>query len=63
MDFKLSKWIYDNAIEELFGSNADLLHKLFKYIHKVMENTLYVWFDASKDLVLSIIAGLVPMLP
>lgn len=32
-------------------------------MRKVMENTVYGWFNSTKDIVLAILSGLIPLLP
>jgi len=62
-DFKLAVWVYDAIINEFFSKNETMLHEIFKYIHKVMENTIYGWVSGIKDIIFALISGIIPMMP
>ena len=63
MDFYVAQWVYDNIIFEFFHRNEKILHSVFKQLRNVFENTVYHWLEGIKDIVLAILAGLIPKLP
>ena len=63
MNFKISVYVYDHYISELFATNEKLLHNLFKMARKIFENTIYSWIDAVKELILALLASIIPKLP
>lgn len=62
-NFKLAVIIYDKAVNEVFTQNSVFLHEMFKKMRQVFEKTLYIWFNAAKDMVFGLLAGIIPMLP
>lgn len=62
-DFKLSETIYDKFLFEILMANEKGFHKFFKYIHQIMENTIYAFLRACRDIVFAFLNGLIPMLP
>jgi hypothetical protein len=63
MDFKLSEYFYDNFLTEVFGSNEKMFHHIFKFIHQFMENTVYAFLRACRDLFFAFLSGIIPKLP
>jgi hypothetical protein len=63
LDFKAAEIFYDRVLNEFFMMNERNLHKGFKYIHKVMETTVYNWIRAAKDIFMALLSAIIPMLP
>ena len=63
MDFYAAEWVYDNIVFELFHRNEKFLHSVFKQLRYIFENTVLQALEGVKDIALSILAGLIPMLP
>ena len=62
-NFWLAEKIYDFLISEGFGMCNKQLHELFKMCRQVFENTIYHGLTSVRDLVFSILAGIIPKLP
>ena len=62
-NFQLSQMIYDQGVSVMFHQNEKLLHKCFKYLRDIFENTIYGFLNACKDIVLALLAGFIPKLP
>jgi len=62
-NFRLAEIVYDNVVSEAFSRCDKQLHELFKVIRQIFENSVYNWLTAIKDLILSILAGIIPKLP
>jgi trans-aconitate methyltransferase len=62
-NFKAAEIIYDNVISEGFSRCDKQLHELFKLMRHIFENSVYNWLTACKDLIFSILAGIIPKLP
>ena len=62
-NFRLAEIVYDNVVSEAFSRCDKQLHELFKVIRQIFENSVYNWLTAVKDLILSILAGIIPKLP
>ena len=63
VNFRLSEKIYDSVVNEFFTRNSVFLHEGFKKIRKIMESTIGLWFNAIKEMLFGLLAGIIPMLP
>jgi len=63
MDFRLAEYIYDNYLIEALGANEKMLHHIFKVLHQFMENTVYAFLRAIRDLIFAFLLGVIPNLP
>jgi len=63
LDFRASEFIYDKILNELLMANEKVFHRFFKYIHQVMENTIYAFLRACKDILFAFLSGIIPKLP
>ena len=63
LNFRLAVTIYDKLVFEVFTRNSIFLHETFKKMRQVFEKTLYIWFNAARDMIFGLLAGILPMLP
>lgn len=62
-DFRLAEWIYDKCLVLMLQQNEKIIHRFFKWVRKIMENTVYGWLQAFREIVIALIASCVPLLP
>lgn len=62
-NFGASVWVYDNVISQFFIAYQVQLHNFFKWAHKMLESTVYLWLENIRDLVFAVLSGVVPKLP
>lgn len=62
-DFRTAEWIYDKCLVVLLQQNEKIIHRFFKWMRKIMENTVYGWLQTFREIVIALIASCIPMLP
>ena len=63
MNFRLAEFVYDRFLFEVLQANEKLFHEFFKYLHRVMENTIYAFLNAMRDILFAFLCGVIPKLP